>query len=131
MIAGFLTLAELRLFWLQPVVDQHHAVAVAARVAAASDDPILVRAALLHDIGKRHSGIGVVERSVASALAIARLPVRGRLRSYLDHGRLGAADLAAAGSDPIVVGFAEHHHSDRPPEIDPQSWALLCAADDD
>ncbi|OFW66741.1 MAG: hypothetical protein A2Z12_09030 [Actinobacteria bacterium RBG_16_68_21] len=131
MIASVLSVPELRLFWLQPVADQHHAVAVAARVAAVSEDPLLVRAALLHDVGKRHSRTGTAARTVASVLAILHLPRNGKLRTYLEHGRLGGADLEAAGSPPIVVAFAEHHHGPRPQDVPAEAWALLCAADDD
>lgn len=130
-IAGVLTPGELRVFWEQPAMDQRHALTVAARVAAHSDDPLLARCALLHDVGKRRSRTGVLGRSIASGLALLHLPVTPRLRAYLDHGRLGAADLAALGSHPTVVAFAEHHHHVRPPGVSAPAWDLLSAADDE
>jgi hypothetical protein len=129
-IASVLTPAEMDLYWRQPTLDQHHGVAVARRVEEARPgDAVALRAALLHDVGKRHSSTGVIARSVASALALVRIPVTGRWRAYLDHGPLGAADLAAAGSDPLVVEFARHHHRDRPESVPAELWAALSAAD--
>jgi len=129
-VAQALTPTEARLFWAQPPMDQHHAVVVAARVGASVDDPVLTRAALLHDVGKRHSRAGVIRRSVASALALVHLPTSGRLRTYLDHGPLGAADLLTAGSPDLVVAFAESHHGKRPPGFPEVAWNLLSIADD-
>jgi hypothetical protein len=128
-VAAALDPAEAELFWDQPPMDQAHAVQVAQRVASASADPILVRAALLHDVGKRHSRTGVIARSLASGLSLAHLPTWGRWRAYLDHGRLGAADLTAVGTDPLAIAFAEHHHHECPPGIPADTWALLEGAD--
>jgi len=128
-VARTLTPPEAALFWAQPAMDQRHAIRVAGRIPDGSMS--LLRAALLHDVGKRHSRTGVLGRSVASALALFHLPVRGRWETYLDHGALGAADLNAAGSDPLVVAFAEHHHGRRPTEVPPDAWAILSEADND
>jgi len=121
-----------RLFWAQPAADQAHGVSAARRAAEAApgrDD--LVRAALLHDVGKRHARLGVIGRSLASTMAILRVPTRGRYAAYLDHGERGAADLEAAGADPLTVAFARHHHGTRPDDIDPVDWALLVRADEE
>jgi putative nucleotidyltransferase with HDIG domain len=129
-VGRFLRLEEAGLFWGQPVPDQRHALA-AARIAAGlrpsrSD---IVRAALLHDVGKRHAPLGIMGRSLASALELLHLPARGRLTTYLDHGRLGAEDLRAAGSEDLVVLFACSHHQSRPDGIAPQDWDALAEAD--
>ena len=103
------------LFWGQQPLDQRHALACAEVVAAGRPGrEDLIRAALLHDVGKRHAHLGIVGRVVASVLSIVRLPAPGRLRSYLDHGSLGASDLETAGSEGIVVGFARGHHGPCP-----------------
>jgi len=131
-VASLLSHDLARLFWAQPVADLAHGVAAARRVAAGTlerDD--LVRAALLHDIGKRHSRLGVVGRSLASIMAILRLPVRGRCAAYLGHGDLGGADLEAAGTEPLTVAFARHHHGSRPQGIVQHDWDLLVRADDE
>ncbi|HEX5630422.1 MAG TPA: hypothetical protein VFY15_02055, partial [Acidimicrobiia bacterium] len=76
------------------------------------------------------SGLRIPGRSVASLLAIARLPVPPRMRRYLDHGPIGAAMLAAVGEVDIVVAFARDHGGHRPPPgIAPDDWAALRRAD--
>ena len=54
---------------------------------------------MLHDIGKLDSGLGTVGRVVASVVG----PRTQRLRRYHDHEAIGAAWLAAGGSDPMTV----------------------------
>jgi len=128
-IASLLTAAEAELFWAQPVIDQDHAVTVGRRAQSSATDPVLLAAALLHDVGKRHSRTGVCARSFASGLGLLHLPVRGRWRAYLDHGPLGAADLRNAGSADLIVAFAEHHHGERPDGVALEAWPVLSAAD--
>jgi putative nucleotidyltransferase with HDIG domain len=128
--AALLRPAEAALFWDQPVADQRHGLESARTVAARLPDrPDLIRAALLHDVGKRHARLGVVGRSVASALELAHLPAPGRFHRYLAHGPLGAAELERAGAEEIVVAFAAAHHDRRPPQIDPVDWQILADAD--
>jgi putative nucleotidyltransferase with HDIG domain len=130
MIAGILEGDEARLFWAQPVIDQAHAVD-AARVVMARGRSDLAAAALLHDVGKRHAALGVVGRSIASALHLMRFPVRGRYARYLDHADAGAHDLAQAGSSRQVIEFARSHHEERPTGFDAADWDLLVAADNE
>jgi len=121
---------ESPLFWAQPPIDQRHAL-TAARIAA-SHRPHrrdLIRAALLHDIGKRHSRLGVAGRVIAAALELLHIPAPGRLGVYLRHDSLGAHELAELGVEPIVVSFAAGHHGTCPPDVDPDDWALLVRAD--
>ncbi len=128
--AALLRPPERRLFWDQPTADQRHGLEAARR--ALRDAPgrrDLGRAALLHDVGKRHARLGPVGRSLASAVALAGLPQRGRVAAYLDHGAVGAGELAAAGAERIVVQFARWHHAARPPEFAAGEWALLQRAD--
>jgi len=103
----------------------------AARTTAAArpDRRDLIRAALLHDVGKRRSNLGVTGRSLASLFAKLRLPVRGSWRQYLDHGRLGAEELAGLGSEQLIVEFTRHHHERRPATIALADWEVLKSAD--
>jgi hypothetical protein len=119
---------EAAAFFGQSDADQRHGYA-AARVVVDSEPKRLdlVRAALLHDIGKRHSGLGPLGRVAASVAIRLRLPLTTRWALYRDHGRLAAAELA--GSEAIVVEFARAHHGDRPGSITPEDWDLLVRAD--
>ena len=130
-ITAALSAAEGSLFWALPAPDQRHAYETAKRVEQLRpDDPIAVKAMLLHDVGKTHSRLGVIGRSLATIAAALRLPLPPRWRRYRDHGRLGAADLEQAGADPAVVSFAAHHGSARPSGFDEELWTALTSADD-
>lgn len=128
--------------------DRRHAVGVARRVEVAlggeATNPVLA-AALLHDVGKRESGLGTYGRVIAtiSGGVVRRDPetikawtrTRGftrRVGLYLQHPRLGGDLLAMAGSDPLTVTWARQHHL---PEdewtIDARLGAALRDADDD
>ncbi len=121
---------EATVYWEQSVADQRHGLETARMIAAARRARRdLVRAGLLHDIGKRHSNLGVIGRSLASLLAKLRLPVRGSWRSYLEHGPLGADELARFGSELLVTEFTRHHHRGRPSTITEDDWKLLKSAD--
>jgi hypothetical protein len=106
-------------------------------------DPVWVRAALLHDVGKYHARLGVIGRSVATVAAhglgrervrgwASRDGLRGRIGRYERHGEIGADELRAVGSpEPVAEWSALHHHPDRFPSagIPPAELAVLDAAD--
>src|SRR5690606_36104872 len=114
-------------FFSQHPADQRHGLSSAEYVTRhAPDRPDLRRAALLHDVGKRHAGLGVIERVLASLALRLRIPVRGRWALYRDHGRIAAAELT---SEPeLVRRFALHHHGEAPAEISPADWDILVAS---
>ncbi len=110
--------------------DQRHAYRAARFAEQRSPQrPDLVRAALLHDVGKRHARLGILGRVLASLLRQLRLEGYGRVAVYLDHPAIGAAELEETGAEPLVVEFALHHHGKRPRTIHPDDWAVLFAAD--
>ena len=126
--------------------DRRHAVAVARRTATRLVEPTrpVLAAALLHDVGKVEAGLGtlarvpatlvgtVVGRDRAGRWATGRGGARGRVGRYLCHDRLGAALLAAAGSDALTVAWAgEHHLPAARWTVPPAVGAALKAADDD
>ncbi len=128
--AALLRAEESRLFWGQPAADQRHGLDAARHVLrAAPGRGDLARAALLHDIGKRHARLGPVGRSVATGLGLVRLPVPARMRTYLDHGEVGARELEAAGAGRLIVAYTRAHHGRRPEEVPLADWKLLSAAD--
>jgi hypothetical protein len=118
------------LFFAQGVADQRHGYHAALTVVAAGvRDRDVVMAALLHDVGKRHSRLGLIGRSVASLLILVGLPLSGRMQAYRDHGLVAAHELAGLSVPSLVVDFALHHHGERPPTIDPAVWDVLVSAD--
>ena len=125
-----LTATEATLFWDQQHQDQRHALEVAERVGAASgDDRAALRAALLHDVGKRHSRLGAVSRALATLLDAAGLPMPARFTAYRAHGPLGARELAGIGCEALVVQFARWHPGPAPAGVEAGRWETLVDAD--
>jgi L-asparaginase/Glu-tRNA(Gln) amidotransferase subunit D len=120
-----LTPAEAVLFWRQQSIDQRHAYEVAHRVREAVDSEDAVAAALLHDVGKRHSRLGPIARSLATVAGAVGLPMSETWRSYLEHEALGAADLREIEARPLAIAFAAGS-----PQGDPELWEALVGADD-
>ena len=128
--ASLLRSSEAVFFWGLGALDQRHSLDACRIVAEHSPGRRdLIRAALLHDVGKRHSDLGIPARVVASLLALARLPLPERFTRYLRHPDLGAADLNGVGAEEIVVSYAAGHHGPRPPGADNDDWLLLRRAD--
>jgi hypothetical protein len=142
---------ELAVWSRLPKHDRRHAIAVARRVEAAltgtvyAADARWLEAALLHDVGKLDSGLGVLGR-VAATLAGAvaghdmadawsqRRGVTRRFGLYLRHPELGASRIRMCDGSPEAARWAEAHQ-------DPHRWdqtgiprpvvEALVAADDD
>lgn len=115
------------LFFAQRSEDQRHALEVYSRV---SNDPALCQAALLHDIGKIGPDLGANGRALATIWSTTSLPVWGRWRTYIEHGRVGADLLEALGADTFAVAFTRYHPDSAPPGVDPEAWDRLAAADE-
>jgi hypothetical protein len=116
--------AEGGLFLGMETADQRHSIRVLQRLLSTGiDDRDLLKAALLHDVGKSYCRIGILHRTAAVALKalLGRLPAwladqpRARLRRpfYVlqNHPRLGADLLARAGCSERVCRLAELHQS--------------------
>ena len=86
--------------------DRRHSIAVARRFAAVPRTRAAVAGALLHDIGKIESGLGTLERVLATLAG----PLTARYRSYRDHESIGADLLERAGSDPVTVAIVAGRH---------------------
>ncbi len=130
-VAPLLRDADASLFWRQSPADQRHALDCARFVLEeAPGRSDLARAALLHDVGKNRARLGVLGRTMASGLRLLHLPAGGRLRTYLEHGPIGAEELESGGAENLVVSFARHHHRSRPAGIEVADWDLLCRADE-
>ena len=122
-------------FRRQPHHDQRHAIGVARAVQADlaatpyADDDRWLAAALLHDIGKLDSGLGVWGRVTATVsatvaghdMADSWSQGRGftrRVGLYLRHPELGADRIRLAGAPEEAACWAAAHH-------DPSTWAAL------
>lgn len=125
--------AELALWRRMGRVDMVESIRVARRAERSlagsehAGEPRWLAAALLHDVGKRDSGLGTYRRAVATiagALAGPTAPAAwsestGMLRRaglYLRHAELGALAIRVAGGRDDVAAWAEAHHA-------PPRWA--------
>lgn len=132
LVAAMLSSAELRLFERMPRHDQRHCLDVyQLLVRGGYADPLLLRAALLHDCGKvdddgrplplLYYGLFVVLKRAAPALyAWAVRDGRGPLRPFAIHAahdQRSARMAEAAGSPPEVVvtlhDYAERRMTER------------------
>lgn len=129
-VEGWLPGDMYSVFCQQASADQRHSFHAATRVIDAGFEDEAVTAALMHDIGKRHSRLGVVGRTVASLLILAGLPMTERMRSYRDHGSLAADELADLGAPQLAIEYARHHHGSRPASIAADVWDVLVRADE-
>jgi hypothetical protein len=134
-----------------PGHDRRHSIGVARRVEAAlastevADVRPFLAAALLHDVGKLDSGLGILGRVAATVCAAVagadmaplwsqRRGFTRRVGLYLRHPELGASRIELAGGPPQAVAWARAHHE---PEtygslgFPPGVAAALAAADDD
>ena len=126
--AQLLSPGELRLFECMPRFDQRHCLDVYyTLVRGGHDDPLLLRAALLHDCGKVdddgrpipliYYGLFVVLKRLAPALyARAARDGRGPLWPFAVHAvheERSALLAAAAGSAPEVVAILRDYAARR------------------
>jgi len=124
------------LFLMQHPRDMVHSVNTARWLLARGyDNPDLVAAALLHDIGKgdqrRVDRVAYVvgqwlRLSDAAGSPASHIRMRRALARSRDHGRAGAHMLRAAGASDIVVTLALTHHAEAG---DDAMLALLQQAD--
>ena len=138
--AGWFVPGEAELWRQMPGADRRHAVGVArevgARLYGAGGVPVreVMAAALLHDVGKVRSGLGLWGRTAVTvaAMAVGRDRLAGAARAYVEHDRIGAEMLSEAGSHPVTVAWAaEHHLPEARWSIDRQVGRALKEADGD
>jgi hypothetical protein len=150
-VAEVLSPAELGLWNRMPNHDRRHSAAVARRVeaslggTAAAGDRRWLAAALLHDVGKLDSGLGVYGRVVATLASAAagrdtaelwttRRGFTRRVGLYVQHPRLGADMIRVVGGTEEAARWAAAHHT---PDVWPSLPIpapvvdALVAADDD
>jgi len=117
--AARLAPGEATLFALLPPVERSHGIEVARRVLSLRPDagPALVRAALLHDVGKHGSSHNVLWRIAAHVLPLADTPSEPRLsglagvrQARAHHALYGEALIMAASGDAEVARLVRMHH---------------------
>ena len=124
--------AEAALFDAMDDRDRSHSIGVARKVASVSEDPAMLAAALLHDVGKSRARLGLVGRVVATLVGVVArdawlarfaggMGLAGRVATYLDYPALGRTLLTEAGSDPLVAAWAAEHH------WPPAEWSVPAA----
>jgi hypothetical protein len=140
---------ERPLFSAMSPSDQAHSVRVArlvdvgrSELGGSSDDPWILRAALLHDVGKSCVPLGRTGRALGTVTAwagagsvlrglVSPASRLGRVAEYTRYPELGASLLRGAGSDPRVVAWAEEHHRSPAAWTVPADAARLLASADD
>lgn len=136
-----LTPAERALFARLTAAYQRHSLGVLRRLEAAGyTDADLLRAALLHDVGKAEAGIGLHHRVLAVLLPRFAPTLWGRLVSeeaatgwrrpfYVQrhHAALGARLAQAAGASARTVALIARHHD--PAAADDEELRALRRAD--
>jgi len=140
-VESVLTPAELTLWRRLPNHDRRYSIRVARRVeqllsgTAYAPDSRWIAVALLHDVGKLDSALGVVPRALATVAGAVRPATRrsaGRFGRYLRHDEIGGEILRAGGArDEAARWAATHHHRERWPAtgIPAPVAAALDAAD--
>ena len=126
--------AERRLFLTMKESDQYHSLDLYARLRRDGfNDPDLLRAALLHDVGKASGNLPIMYRVAYtfSAMVTPRFtrwlgrpnPAAWRRPFYLaaHHPEIGAAAAIRSGSSPRVAGLIAGHSK---PGADELSRAL-------
>lgn len=129
---------ELALFRRFGSGDQQHGYAVMRTlIEAGEDEPALLTAALLHDVGKTRLNVRAWER-VAGSLGEVLFPkraahwgrgdARGWRRPFVirqQHPVWSAEMAAAAGSSPLAVTLMRHHQDKQLAHLDDELGALL------
>lgn len=133
-----LTSAEFALFQQFTASDQWHSYRVMQTLhTAGHDNPSLLAAALLHDIGKTRARVTVLDRTLA-VLAGKLVPARaeawgqggvdGWQRPFVvkaQHPAWGAEMAAAAGSPPLTVALIRRHQDPLPAQDNCEEDRLL------
>lgn len=137
--------AERALFNRMRPADRAHALRVAHRVEGVGyDDAPLVKAALLHDVGKAGHGIHLLHRVlrvllavlIPGLLALIAGPDAGwhePFHALVYHAGMGADLLASAGSDPLTVALVRYHDAPNIPAdlAAHEDWLRALQAADD
>ena len=149
-VAAHLNAREQALFWGMALPDQRHSLNVAytaldlAAGRPAVDQPLLVRCALLHDVGKRRGDVSTLDKILTVAVyglwprGAAKIAAPGRggrvqhirhaFYLYRHHAAYSAALVRQAGTAPPAAEIINRHHA-APTPGEPPELTLLRQAD--
>lgn len=129
--AELLSAPEQALFMQMDVRDRVHGVTVAKALEARHPQvsTLLLRAALLHDVGKSARHYSALERILVHLYPPGQLPaaprrtgLAGAFQQRLHHAYYGAELILAAGGHPRVAELVARHHQ---PDGDEEAKALM------
>lgn len=124
LVKAHLSAAQMALFKDMHRIDQRHSLDVFHTLYGAGyRDPVLLQAALLHDVGKSASRITILHRVV---VVLMKKAVPGWLEGlvqdgggwkhglavYASHAAISARLVQEVSSPEVVFLIAEHHNSD-------------------
>jgi len=146
----YLNKAQAALFWQMNLPDQRHALNVAytARKLAADqadvDQQLLIKCALLHDVGKVKGDVSTADKIITVILdtfaaqwakSWGKMGRGGKIDNlrhavyiYYNHAARGAAMLRAAGLPQELIEIVARHH-EAPVVGEPPELTLLKMAD--
>ena len=150
-VSRYLNASEQQLFWGMNVPDQRHALNVTqtalqlAKLQQLIDINLLVKCALLHDVGKIKGDVSTVDKIITVmghnlaprwAKQWGRLGRGSKLDNmrhaffiYFNHGERSAAMLKKIGVAPQIVEIVAKHHK-APADHDPLELVILRKSDD-
>ncbi len=114
----YLTDQEIILFRRLRISEQRHCLNIAYDCRSVKkNNPVLIKAALLHDVGKVESNLTLVNKSLVVLIIKLHIPKK-LLPKFLNkalyykkhHPELGAKGLEEIGTDTSVVFLTRYHH---------------------
>lgn len=131
--------SELKLFYKLPLYDQKHSIKVAYDVKYVCkkkniDSRLLVKAALLHDIGKVYKKLNLIDKSImvladnVTKGSIKRFSNIKKINVYYNHGKIGRDILKDYNYDEDLLYLIENHHNHN--VVDNDGLEILRMCDD-
>jgi len=150
-VSRYLTTAEQKLFWGMNLPDQRHVLNVAqtalqlAQYQQKLDVNLLVKCALLHDVGKTKGDVSTIDK-IITVMGHKLLPgwakqwgrlgrgnklanIRHAFYIYYHHGERSSTMLKEIDSNSQMVEIVARHHK-APADDDPLELIILRESDD-